>query len=161
MTRTLLAVAVTSLLGIPALALQPPSRPGQLTTPAWRALVKLADGRQMITDGGMVVDITLAKPATVPTQTLPDPSNTWQGRLAGPYTGQFGANQLRAGSAPGTYEAPGGLLLNTTYINFLRDRVPASRLTFATKGPFDPIVILVSGHPAGLLMPVAGPRRER
>jgi hypothetical protein len=41
-------------------------------------------------------------------------------------------------------------------VNFLRDRVPAAQLRFATKGPRDPIVILVRGNPVGILMPLAG-----
>ena len=137
----------------------PLAAPGQLATPAWRMVLTMADGRRLITDGAMAIDITIAKPATTPTTEAPSSAaKLFEGYMARPYTSEFGPSDISTGSLAGTYAGPGGLLLNATHVNFLRERVPVARLRFGVKGPLDPIVILVGGTPVGIVMRVAGLR---
>jgi hypothetical protein len=160
MLKICLAIVLVPLFGAAgAFAFQrgaPLPPPGQLATPAWRGIVTLSDGRRLLTDGGMAVDIALVMPAAAPTTDLTASAKLLEGYMAGPYAGEFGPGDVSVGPRPGTYITSGGILLNATYVNFLRGALPASQLRFALKGPRDPIVILVGGTPAGLLMSVAG-----
>ncbi len=159
MPMTVLAAVLLVVPGVAVFAIQrgdPPAKPGELSAPAWRGVLTLSDGRRFVTDGGLAVDIALVMPGTVPTTDLSASAKVIEGYMAGPYTSEFGPGDVRIGPRTGTFVGPVGILMNATYINFLRNAVPAARLRFAVKGPRDPIVILVGGMPAGLLMPVAG-----
>src|SRR5436190_11755000 len=42
--------------------------------PVWRRVVHLDDGRTLVSDGPLALDLALTKPAALPTQTLPEAS---------------------------------------------------------------------------------------
>src|SRR3954463_10735012 len=47
-----------------------PTVPGTSGDPAWQGTVRLSDGRTFITDGGLAVDVALARPPVVPKREL-------------------------------------------------------------------------------------------
>src|SRR5206468_181278 len=48
-----------------------PTAPGTSGDPAWQGTVHTSSGRTFVTDGGLAVDVAVAKPASVPTRELP------------------------------------------------------------------------------------------
>ena len=119
-------------------------------------MLKLSDGRTLVTDGALLVDAAIAKPATLPATILPpSTAKIMEGHMSAQLPDEFGLAQLSAGPRPGTYATPSGILLNRTYVDFLRQSVPPAQLRFRMKGQLDPIVIVVSGKPVGVLMAVA------
>jgi hypothetical protein len=60
---------------------------------------------------------------------------------------------LRTSGQKNTFLGPRDIPVNGNYVAFLRRVAPQSRLRF--RGPMDPLVIVMSGQPIGLAMPVA------
>jgi hypothetical protein len=125
------------------------------TIPTWTRLVQLADGRTLVTDGSLALDVALAKPAVLPTVVV---SGTGAALLAGyltaPLPDECSLAELKSGGRPGTYVAPNGVVLNATYVEYLRRTLPPARLRFRLKGDLDPMVILSNGNAVGVLMPM-------
>jgi hypothetical protein len=67
---------------------------------------------------------------------------------------EFGLSQLSPRSESRAFEAPNGIRLNATYLDFLRGHVPPARVRLRMKGELDPIVILLDGKPVGVMMAV-------
>jgi hypothetical protein len=131
-----------------------PPRPGSGgAPPQWRRVLKLTDGRSFITDGGMTLDVALAKPATLPTDVVSGAvAKVVEGYLSAQLPNEIGLNDLgRRGSS---YGGPGGILLNEGYIDYLRNVLPARRVRLRMKTDTDPVIVVLDGKPIGLLMPV-------
>ena len=118
-------------------------------------MVRLSDGRTFVTDGGMAIDAAIAKPAALPTDVLPHvAARRIEAFLAAQTTHDFGLGQLSASGGGRTYDSPSGVRLNTTYLDLLRRNVSAARVRLRMKGDLDPVVVVVDGKPAGVMMPV-------
>jgi hypothetical protein len=48
-----------------------PTVPGTSGDPVWQGIVRLSDGRAFVTDGGLAVDVAVAKPAKLPDREVP------------------------------------------------------------------------------------------
>jgi len=57
--------------------------PGSAGDPVWQRTLHLSDGRTFVTDGGIAMDAALAKPASLPSQTLPEASAKYIERYLG------------------------------------------------------------------------------
>jgi hypothetical protein len=121
--------------------------------PEWRRVVKLSDGRSFITDGGMTLDVGLAKPGGLPTDVVSGSvGKIVEGYLSAQLPNEAPLNGLiRRGS---NYGGPGGILLNGGYIDYLRKVLPAGRVRLRMKTDADPVIVLLDGKPVGLLMPM-------
>ena len=132
-----------------------PAAPGTGGDPTWQRMVRLSDGRTLVTDGGLAIDAGIAKPAVLPTQVLgPSSAKILEGYLTAPLKDEFGLGDFRTTATGRTYIAPSGVVLNATYIDYLRRILPTTKLRFRMKGDFEPVVILANGTPIGVLMPV-------
>ncbi len=161
-------VLLVALLGGRADAQQPePKHPGPATSspatvapPAWNRVVKLADGRTFVTDGGLVIDAAVAKPATLPTIVVAADSvgaRTIAGYFTAPHQLEFGLSDLRPGSMSNTFVAPGGIGLNGNYVRFLRNALPTGATRLHGNGPRDPVVVTANGESVAVLMPIVLP----
>ena len=131
-----------------------PTAPGTPGDPNWQRVVSLSDGRKFVTDGGMAIDIAIAKPK-LPAEGLAEiPGKILEGHLAGSFTHEFGLGELKVKEAGRTFVAPSGVLLSVTYVDFLRRAMPASTVRLRMKGNMEPIVIMANGSAVGVLMPV-------
>lgn len=129
--------------------------PGSSGDPVWQRTLHLSDGRTFVTDGGLAMDAALAKPAALPEQTLPEASaKSIEKYLAATLKDEFALAQLTANPNGQTYAAPSGLLLNSTYVNFLRRVLPNRTLRFRMEAELTPMVILSDGKAVGVLMGV-------
>ena len=129
-----------------------PTTPGSSGDPAWQGVVRLADGRTFVTDGGLAIDAAIAKPAQLPTRELAP--TVLDRYLNGPHKDEYGFADLNAAPSGRTYTAPNGIPLNATYVNFLRRTLPARSVRFRMNGDMQPVVIVASGTAVGVLMPV-------
>jgi hypothetical protein len=128
-----------------------PTTPGSSGDPAWQGVVRLADGRTFVTDGGLAIDVAFAKPVQLPTRELP--AKVLDQYLNASHKDEFGFSDLSAAPSGRTYTAPNGIPLNATYITFLRRTLPRS-VRFRMNGGMQPVVIVASGTAVGVLMPV-------
>ena len=134
-----------------------PSSPAVVAPPAWSRVMKMPDGRTFVTDGGLSVDATFAKPATLPSTVIPPESaKILAGRMTAPYDHEIGLGQLTTGSLKNSFATPDGIFLNGNYVNFLREVMPRSA-RLRTKGKMDPVVVMADGQPVAILMPLAPP----
>jgi hypothetical protein len=133
----------------------PPSSPAIEAPPSWSRVLHMPDGRTFVTDGGLAIDATVAKPATLPATVLaPESAKLFAGYLAAPYEQEIGLGDLQTGAFKNTFIAPGGVVLNGNYVNFLRRTVPAGRARLRIKSDSAPVVIVLDGQAIGVLMPV-------
>jgi hypothetical protein len=73
----------------------------------------MPDGRTFVTDGGLSIDATLAKPTTMPSIVLPPESTkNLAGMLAAPYDHESSFTDLSPGSFKNSFMTPDGVLLN-------------------------------------------------
>jgi hypothetical protein len=127
--------------------------PAQNTPFQWKRIVRLHDGRTLISDGPFSLDAALAKPALPPGHVLPEATTkVVEGYLTAPLPHEFAFSELRHDG--GKYVSPNGVILNPIYVDYLAGILPASRLRFRMKSDLDPIVILLDGKAVGLLMPM-------
>lgn len=149
----LLAVAVTT--ATPSAQAPPASDPRLVqTVPAWTHTVKLPapDGRTFVSDGGLVLDVAIAKPAMRPSQTMAaDMGTAVAGYLSGYYPTEFGLGDLREGRSPGVFVGPEGFAVSRNYVTFLTRYAPHVRLR--TKGQGYPVLLVRDGQHIGLLLP--------
>ena len=132
------------------------SNPDVEAPPQWTRLVKLPDGRTLISDGGIAIDVAIAKPASMPTVTVSESTGvTFAGLFKAVFEHEFGLSELSPGTRRNTFTGPGGVLLNGNYIRFLRQTAGANRVRLrANSGPH-PLVIVIDGQPSGVVMPMA------
>jgi hypothetical protein len=129
-----------------------PTTPDTVREPAWQGTIHLADGRTFVSDGGLAVEATIAKPATLPPRVLPETSSrALEGHLGRKNAKEIGLGDLKPAATKNTFVTADGIGLNGNYVAFLRRAAPKARLR--TDGPRDPIVIVVDGRPVGALMP--------
>ena len=135
--------------------------PAQLmaTVPVWTQTVKLPppDGRTLVTDGRLALEIAVAKPAVRPSASLPaDAAKAFASYLAASYPSEFGLDDLHEGKTQTLFIGPGNLGLSTHYVLFLRRNLP--KIRFRSKGPSDPVILVLDGRSVGLVMPMAMPQ---
>ena len=150
----LVGLALVELLVVSAAGSQQrttPTAPGTRGDPTWQRTIRLSDGRTFVTDGGLAIDAALARPPALPSQVIDKPK-AFEAYLDSPRKDEFGLRDLKPAGDSRTYTSPSGIVLNSTYINFLRRVVPAARLRMA--GDYDPIQIVADGKTVGVLMPV-------
>jgi hypothetical protein len=128
-----------------------PTVPGSPGDPVWQGTVHMSDGRTFITDGGLAVDATVARPAAVPARELP--AKVLDEYLKALHTSECGFADLTSAATGNTYTSPVGIALNATYVNYLRRVAPRSSRFRMTDG-MHPIVVVADGIPIGVLMPV-------
>jgi hypothetical protein len=129
-----------------------PTAPGTKGDPAWQAVVRLSDGRTLVTDGGIAIEAAVAKLASLP-------EKEFSGKIIENYFNLPLKDEYRFGDltplANGrTYTTPSGVPLNATYLDYLRRTLPAAAVRFRMGGELQPVVILVDGKAVGVLMPV-------
>src|SRR5262245_31259699 len=87
-----------------------PTTPGSSGDPAWQGVLHLTDGRTFVTDGGLAIDVAVAKPSTVPTRELA--AKVLEGYLNASHRDEFGMADLTAAATGRTYTTPKGMPLN-------------------------------------------------
>lgn len=133
----------------------PVSSPSVIAPPTWWRAVQMPDGRTFVTDGGLSVDVALARPAVLPSEVLPPASGkVIAGLLAAPHDHETGLGDLRAGSATNTFTTPDGVVLNGNYIALLRSALPGGRARLRTKGNTAPVVVVAEGRAVAVMMPI-------
>ena len=153
MTRLVLLLALWSVAAA-ALAAQR-SNPAVVAPPTWSRLLNMPDGRTFVSDGGLAIDVAIAKPATLPSTVVPQQGvATVAGLLQASYDREVGLTELLPGPKPNTFAAPKGPVLNGNYITFLQSHLPAAAVRLRIKGATDPVVIVHDGRVVGILMPV-------
>ena len=132
------------------------SNPNVEQPPHWSRLVRLPDGRTLISDGGLAIDVAIAKPASMPTVTVSETTGvTFANLFKATFEHDFGLNELSPGKRANTFAGPGGIQLNGNYVTFLRQAAGARRVRLrANSGP-QPMVIVIDGEPSGVMMPLA------
>jgi hypothetical protein len=140
---------------LPAAQAPPASDPRLVqTVPAWTHKVKLPppDGRTFMSDGGLVLDVEIAKPAMRPSQSMPaDLGTAVAGYLSGYYPTEFGLTDLREGQTAAIFVGPQGFALSRNYVTFLTRYAPRVRLR--TKGVGYPVLLVLDQRNIGLLLP--------
>ena len=150
----IVSVALIAVLTVSAAAIQdkPKTAGGG---PAWKRVVKIADGRSFVTDGSLAIDAAIAKPAVLPAEVLTaGTARLLERYLAARLKDEFALSDLKASGAAGNLAAPSGVLLNAVHIEYLRRTLPASKLRFRMESDVDPVVILSDGTAIGVLMPM-------
>jgi hypothetical protein len=129
------------------------------TVPAWTHTVELPppDGRTLVSDGNLALDIAVAKPAVRPSATLPaDAARGLASYLAASYPTEFGLDDLHEGRTQSVYVGPASIALSTHYVLFLKRNLPHMR--FRSRNPGDPLLLVLDGRTVGLVMPMVMPR---
>lgn len=125
-------------------------------TPAWKRMVRIADGRTFVTDGSLAIDVTLARPSPPPAQVLSGgTAKVLEGYLSAQLKDEFGLSELKKSGTPSYYLSPSGVMLNTMYVDYLRRLLPGATLRFRMEGGVNPVIILSNGAVVGVLMPMA------
>lgn len=153
-TAAAVAVAVMTAQVLSAQSQKPmkPTAPGTSGDPTWQGTVRLTDGRTFVTDGGLAIDAALAKPAKVPDRTFPP--KVLEDYLNAAHKDEYSFSDLTAVATGRTYTTPSGIALNATYINYLRRTLPTRSVRFRMTAPMQPVVVVDSGKPVAVLMPV-------
>jgi hypothetical protein len=116
--RTLLALSVLLVLPASVDAAQKrttPAVPGASGDPVWQRTVKMTDGRTFVTDGGLALDVAVAKPPALPHDALPQTTTKiFEGYMAAPVKDEYALSDLKAAATGKTYTAPSGVALNAT-----------------------------------------------
>ena len=132
------------------------SNPDVEAPPVWTRLVKLPDGRTLVSDGGIAIDSAVAKAQSMPTVTVSESTGVrFAAMFKASYEHEFGLSQLSPGARRNTFTGPGGVLLNGNYISFLRQAAGAQRVRLRANSGLQPLVIVVDGQPCGIVMPMA------
>ena len=125
--------------------------------PVWKGVVKLPDGRTLVTDGKMALDVELAKPTPVPTN-VAGSGPVVDKHLRAAWPDEFTPRQLSKGPRPGMYVSPSGVVLSALYVDYLHRTLPAGQWRLRMKGTYEPVVILVNGTPVGVVMAMVPPK---
>jgi hypothetical protein len=133
-----------------------PSSPAVVAPPQWTRVLKMPDGRTFVTDGGISIDVKIAKPATLPSVVLPPESGKIiADRMAAPHDHEIGLGDLRPGSFKNSFATPDGIELNGNYVTFLRQTTPSAKMRLRTKGKRDAVVVVIDGQAVAIMMPLA------
>lgn len=151
-TKATAAVAVMTAQVLLAQTPMKPTAPGTPGDPTWQGIVRLSDGRTFVTDGGLAIDAALAKPAKLPDRELA--AKVLEDYVNASHKDEYGFSDLTAAASGRTYTAPSGVVLNATYISYLRRTLPAGSVRLRMTGGMQPVVVLVHGRAVGVLMPV-------
>jgi hypothetical protein len=117
---------------------------------AWSRLFSLEDGRIVVSDGALMLDVKFANLPELP-ESGPYPASPVLGQyMAAERPDEYELDDLEKGRKPQTYEAPSGLTIAAKYIEFLQDKVPDASLRM--QGDLDPVIIVVDGQAIGLVM---------
>ena len=130
-----------------------PTEPGTPGDPKWQGHLRLSDGRTFVTDGGLAIDVALARPDPLPARVLT--AKVLEDYLAAKPKDEFSVNDLKKAANGRTYTTPTGVILNATYIDYLRRILPAASLRIRVEGDLKPVVVVSKGVAVGVLMPVA------
>jgi hypothetical protein len=147
-------IAIVTLMVVQVVSAQTPIKPttpGSHGDPVWQGVIRFADGRMFVTDGGLALDVAFAKPAKLPTRELP--SKVLEQYLGASHKEEYGFGDLTAAVSGRTYSAPNGIALNATYVSYLR-RILSRSTRFRMTGEMQPVVIVADGKAVGFLMPV-------
>ena len=151
----LLLVAVAGIASSSAAQTPAQSDPKRVQTmPAWTQKVKLPlpDDRTFVSDGGLVLDVEVAKPAVRPSESMPaDMGKAVAGYLSGYYPTEFGLSDLREGPSPAVFVGPQGFAVSRNHVTFLTRYVPRVRLHM--KGDGYPVLLVLDKRKIGLLLP--------
>lgn len=153
---TALVVVVTAAPHVTAQ--QPPAKPQSAMngdTPAWNRVLQISDGRTFVTNGHLALDTEFAKPAKLPDTVIPA-SKSIEANFTAPREHECTLADLKPDRSNGRYVAPSGLWLNADYIDYLRRVLPSST-RLKMQRDLDPIVIVLSGKPIGVLMAMRSP----
>ena len=156
MTRSALVALMCALASTVAVAQQRsmPPPPSMVMPPVWSGSVQMPDGRMFVTDGGLALDVAVAKPEPPPATSLPiETGKVFEGHLKASHTDEIDLADLKIGEHQNTFVGPRGIGVNGNYVNYLRRTIPKSRLRF--RSDRDPVVIVVENRAVGLLMPLA------
>lgn len=151
MRAAIIAMAVLLPATVSAQARFNPNAP---TVPEWSHTVKLPapDGRTLVTDGRLTIDLQLGRPAVRPSATLaPDMTQAIANYLTAPYPTEFGFDDLKPSADGNSLTGPSGVAVSSYYVAFLRKNAPRVRLRM--RSATDPLLIVLDGRPVGLLMP--------
>jgi hypothetical protein len=151
MRAAIMAMAV--LLPLP-LSGQGRFNPNAPTVPEWSHTVKLPapDGRTLVTDGRLTIELQLGRPAVRPSATLAaDTTQAIRNYLAAPYPTEFGFDDLKPSADGNSLTGPSGVAVSSYYVAFLRKHAPRVRLRM--RSTTDPLLIVLDDRPVGLLMP--------
>jgi hypothetical protein len=158
MSLRVFAALLVALVSVPppSAAQAPPASDPKLvqTVPAWTHKVTLPapDGRTFVSDGGLVLDVQIAKPALRPPQSMPaDMGTAVAGYLSGYYPTEFGLADLREGRTANVFVGPQGFAVSRNYVTFLTRYAPRVRLR--TKGVGYPVLLVLDQRNIGLLLP--------
>ena len=124
-------------------------------TPAWNRVLQISDGRTFVTNGHLALDTEFAKPATLPEIVIP-PSKAVEGNFTAPREHECTLGDLKPDRSQGRYTSPSGLWINADYVDYLRRVLPSST-RLKMQRDLDPIVIVLSGKPIGVLMAMRSP----
>ena len=152
---TMPVTAVGALLATCTLLAQTPMKPtapGTAGDPVWQGLIRANDGRTFVTDGGLVIDAALAKPARLPEREFP--SKLLHDYFNQSHTVEYGLADLKEATPGKTLTSPNGIAMNATYINYLRRVLPRTTARLRMSEGLRPIVIVLDGQPVGAFMPV-------
>jgi hypothetical protein len=129
-----------------------PTTPGATGDPAWQAVVRLSNGRTLVTDGGIAIEAALAKLARLPEKEFS--GKVIENYFNLPLKDEYRFSDLTPPANGRTYITPSRIPLNATYLDYLRRILPAASVRFRMGGELEPVVILVDGKAVGVLMPV-------
>lgn len=160
--RRVLLTLIISLIGavVGLTAQQPPPiklpSADVIAPPQWTRVLELPDGRTFVTDGGISIDVKIAKPSTLPSVVLPPESGKIiADRMAAPYDHEIGLRDLRPGGFKHSFATPDGIELNGNYVTFLRQATSSAKMRLRTKGKRDAVVVVIDGQPVAIMMPLA------
>ncbi|HTV00728.1 MAG TPA: hypothetical protein VMF13_09335 [Luteitalea sp.] len=136
----------------------PISGPEVVAPPTWWRTIPMPDGRRFVTDGGISIDAEVVKPTSLPTLMPPESAAAVVRLLASPHDADCALGDLRSGAGPNTFVTPSGVILNGNYVTLLRSTAAAGTTRLRTSGKTKPVVIMVHGQAAGVMMPVQPPR---
>jgi hypothetical protein len=151
MRAATIAVAILLPVSVSAQARFNPNAP---TVPEWSHTVRLPepDGRTLVTDGRLTIDVQLGKPAVRPSAKLaPDATGTIRNFLAASYPTEFGFDDMKPTADGHSFTGPSDVALSGYYVAFLRKNAPRIRLRM--RSSTEPLLIVLDGRPVGLLMP--------
>jgi hypothetical protein len=137
-----------------AVSAQARFNPNVPTVPEWSHTVTLPapDGRTLVTDGRLTLDLQLGKPAVRPSATLaPDMTRAIGNFLTAPYPTEFGFDDLKPTANGNSLTGPSGVAVSSYYVAFLRKNAP--RIRWRMRSTTEPLLIVLDGRPVGLLMP--------
>jgi hypothetical protein len=152
---TAIAAAAVAVIATQVLVAQSPMKPtvpGASRDPVWQGILRLADGRTFVTDGGLALDAAVAKPVTLPAREVA--SKVLEDYFQATHKDECGLSDLRAAASGKTYSTPNGIALNATYVDYLRRMLPGESVRLRMTGPLQPVVIVASRKVVGVLMPV-------